>query len=101
MKSYVRRLARNRHAVYGALLQGVIITAGGLVLQAHKSSNMQIGALSLIVIGVVAVVAAGAALVATFVVKPLHEGTIVDPQQPQLPDVQTHMRCTHALSQAA
>lgn len=101
MKSYVRRLARARHAVYGALLQGVVALALGLVLQANKPSSMQISAVALVVIGAGSVVAAGVALVATYRVRPVLEGTIVDPRQPQLPDAQVNMHCAPELPQAA
>jgi len=101
MKTLIRRLARSRHAVYGALAQGVLTVGVGLFLQAKSSPSMQLSPVLVVVIGVVAVVLAAAVLVATFLVRPVFEGEIIDPQQPQLPDVRTHMRRTPELPQAA
>jgi asparagine N-glycosylation enzyme membrane subunit Stt3 len=101
MKTLIRRLARGRHAVYGALVQGVLAVLVGLFLQTKNTPNMQLSAVVLIVIGAGAVILAVMALVATYRVSPVVEGEIVALQQPQLPDVRTHMRRTPELTQAA
>lgn len=101
MKPLIRRLARVRHAVYGILLQGVLTVLAGLYFQANQPSTMQLSPILLIVLGGTVASLATVAVIATYVVNPLLEGEILVMQQPQLPDVQTHMRCTPELSQAA
>lgn len=101
MKSLIRRLARVRHAVYGALLQGVLTVAVGLFFQAQHTPNMQLNPVFLIAFGGTVAVLAAAMVVATYLVDPVLEGEVVVLQQPQLPDVQTHMRRTPELSQVA
>jgi membrane associated rhomboid family serine protease len=102
MKTIIRRLARGRHAVYAAIAEGVIATLFGVYLQTQPARELQDNPLmtpgTFIGLGITGIVLAGAALIATYVVSPVLEGEIVG-QQPQLPDVQTHMRRTHDLSQ--
>lgn len=88
MKSTVRRLARVRHAVVAVILQGVAMIIVGLV----QSNNV------LMLGGIVSVLLAAGALAATYLVVPVFEGEVVVPQQPQLPDVRTHMRAPTELS---
>jgi len=101
MKSLIRRLTRVRHAVYGALLQGVLTALAGLYFQAQHVPNLQMSPVFLIVLGGAVAVLATAAAISTYVVDPVLEGVVVDVQQPQLPDVRTHTRRTPELPQAA
>jgi hypothetical protein len=96
MKSFIRRLARRRYALYGMALQGVIAGLFGLYLRSQGVHEMQDNPLmtpaTLIVLGVTSIVLGLAALVSTYLVDPVLEGVIVELQQPQLPDahVRTH-----------
>ena len=89
-------LARVRPAVRGNAAIGAVAAIAG-VLQANR---LLMGA------GIAWILISVAALVLTYVVdrgtaEMVIQGTIVDPRQPQLPDVQTHMHCTPELPQAA
>jgi hypothetical protein len=105
MKSFVRRLPRIRHAVYATVLQGVIMAAAGLYFDLKNIPNRQDNPLLdppvLMGLGVTVAVLATVLVVASYLVAPVLEGEIVVLQQPQLPDVQTHMRPHHELPQAA
>ena len=92
----IRTLARLRHAVYGNVLMGAVLTIAGLVQANVALMGAGIGwiLLSCVVLVLTFTIDRGTAEL-TFV------GEIVVPQQPQLPDVQTHMRCTPELPQAA
>lgn len=91
MKSTVRRLARVRHAVVAVILQGVAMISVGLI---QSSVVLMLG-------GIASVLLAVSALVATYLVTPVLEGEIFVSQQPQLPDVRTHMHAPTELPQAA
>jgi hypothetical protein len=91
MKALIRRLGRVRHAVATVILQGVIGAGAGL-FQANTA---------LLVGGIIAILLSVTVLVATYLVDPVLEGVIVELQQPQLPDVQTHTHCTKELAQAS
>lgn len=105
MKSFVRRLANVRHAVYGFLIQGVIVAAAGLYFDVNNIENHQdnplFAAPFLIGFGALCAVLGAGLVVATHLVEPVLEGEIVVLQQPQLPDVQTHTRPHPELPQAA
>lgn len=105
MKSFVRRMARVRHAVYGVIVQGVILALAGLYFDLKNVPNRQQNPLFeppvLIGLGLTAVLLATVLVVATYRVAPVLEGEIVVLQQPQLPDVQTHTRPHTDLPQAA
>jgi hypothetical protein len=91
IKKLFRRLAKVRHAVYGNVLMGVITTVAGLIQANHA---FMLGGITWVLVSI-------SALVATHLVEPVLEGVVVELQQPQLPDVQVHMRRTYDLSQAA
>jgi uncharacterized membrane protein len=91
MKSFIRRLGRVRHAVAAVILQGVALAVAGL-FQANTV---------LVASGIVAVLLAVVALVATFVVEPVLEGAVVVLQQPQLPDVRARALHMKELAQAS
>lgn len=105
MKSFVRRMARVRHAVYGTILQGVMTALAGLYLNVMNVPNRQQNPLLdptvITGLGLVVVVLATVLVVATYRVAPVLEGEIVAMQQPQLPDVQAHTRSHTDLPQAA
>lgn len=105
MKSMIRSLARSRHAIRGNVIIGVVTVVAGWLLQAHDARHTgtpaQISPLAVIVLGIVVIVAASVALVATYLVEPVLVGEIVVAQQPQLPDVRAHAPHMKELAQAA
>jgi hypothetical protein len=94
MKTFVRRLARVRHSLYGTLLLGVLTAGVGLVFRAGNVSpsetNPLLAPMTLVVVGAAAALLATVLVVATYHVERVSEGVIVELQQPQLPDVQVH-----------
>lgn len=90
MKTCIHRLAQVRHAVYGNVLMGAVMTIAGLF---QASQALMVGGICWILVSITV-------LVLTHLVSPVLEGEIVVLQQPQLPDVQTHMRRTPELTQA-
>lgn len=104
MKTFIRRLARVRHALYAAILQGALVILAGHYLGStgkNHQDNPLLSAPALIGAGAAVVLAATVLVFATYLVAPALEGEIVALQQPQLPDVQAHMRPHTDLSQAA
>jgi hypothetical protein len=106
MNTLIKRLGRNRHAVYGTLLTGATTIGAGLYFKAEHVPTMQdtplLSPLGLIVLGSLSTLLAVAILIAIRTAPAAAvKGVIVVPQQPQLSDVQTHTRRTPELPQAA
>jgi hypothetical protein len=102
MKSFIRRLARRRYALYALLAQGALSALIGLWFRAQHLHQMQDNPLmtpqTLIGLGAAAGVLAIAGVIASYVINPVE---IVKIKQPPLPDVQMHTHRTPDLSQVS
>jgi hypothetical protein len=98
-KTFIRRLARVRHTLIALMMQGALVNAAGLYFDAtgktHQGNPMLAPAV-LECFGGISLAVAGTLMIAVWVADMatdlISELDFVAPQQPQLPDVQAHMR---------
>lgn len=94
MKSVFRKLKNSpntQHGLRAMAAQGVVALAAGLVMPREH--------VWIAVLGGTAFVLAVVLLVGAWAVRDVLEGEVIGEQQPQLTDVQAHMRRTPALPQ--
>lgn len=105
MKSFIRRMAQVRHAVFAVVLQSVLIALIGTYFDLKNVPNRQGNPLLdpsvLIAGGATAAALSIGLLVVTYCVSPATESKSFTVNQPQLSDVHAHMHRTSELPQAS